>query len=432
MANHPPDAPAPLRLAWLVWGLGAMFYLMALFHRVAPAVMTVELMREFHISAGALGNLAAFYFYSYAAMQTPTGIWADVWGPRRLLSTGALVAALGTFLFALAPSFFWAGTGRLLIGASVAVAFVGLLKLSTCWFPPRYFAMVSGMAVLVGIAGAVFAGTPLRLLMDLFGWRQVMLIVAVVTLVIGLAIWIFVRDFPPAHGDGDANLGQTVKAGTSARAIVAGIREVFRYRNTALLMVIPGCLPGSTLTFTGLWGVPYLTTHYGLTPSKAAVLTSSMMVATALGSPTAGWLSDRLGRRKPVFMIGCALALVHYAAAFYWPNLPFSIMVLCLLMAGFSASTVIITFAMAKESVPERFAGTISGVANTGVMIGPMLLQPAVSWMLDHRWQGQMREGVRIYSQRAYQSGFAIMLTWMALSLVLLFFTQETYCRQRK
>ena len=39
-------APPPLRVAWLVWGLGALFYLMAFFQRVAPAVMTDALMRD--------------------------------------------------------------------------------------------------------------------------------------------------------------------------------------------------------------------------------------------------------------------------------------------------------------------------------------------------------------------------------------------------
>ena len=55
-------ASPPLRVAWLVWGLGALFYLMAFFQRVAPAVMTDALMREFNIGTAALGNLSALYF----------------------------------------------------------------------------------------------------------------------------------------------------------------------------------------------------------------------------------------------------------------------------------------------------------------------------------------------------------------------------------
>jgi MFS family permease len=422
-------SPPPLSAAWFVWGLGALFYLMAMFHRVAPAVMTEALMREFHLGAGALGSLSAFYFYSYVAMQVPTGVLTDTLGPRRLLGTGAMVAVLGTLLFALAPTFFWAAAGRLLIGGSVAVAFVSLLKIATRWFPPRFYAMVSGMAVLCGIGGAVFAGTPLRLLMDRFGWRSVLLIVAAATLAVGAAIWVWVRDFPHEKGYGDWLKKPELKVRFSLKTICAGILEVYRYRNTVLLMAIPGAMTGSMLTFAGLWGVPFLSTHHGLPAARAALVTSAMMVAVALGSPFFGWLSDRQGRRKPLFILGCALTLVGWAAAFFLPGVPLPILVVVLLVTAFSSSSMIVTFSIAKESVPERLSGTISGVANMGVMAGPMLMQPAVGWVLDQKWQGQMADGVRLYGMSAYQAGFGLMLAWMTVALVLLFFVRETHCR---
>ena len=66
-----------------MWGLGAVLYLIAFYQRVAPAVITQELSRDFGLSAGSLGNLSAFYFYSYVAVQIPTGLLADRWGPHR-------------------------------------------------------------------------------------------------------------------------------------------------------------------------------------------------------------------------------------------------------------------------------------------------------------------------------------------------------------
>ena len=81
------DSPyPPYWLSWTVWGLGAVLYVSGFYQRVAPAVMTSELMSDFNIGAAALGNLSGFYFYSYLAVQIPTGILADTWGPRRLLS----------------------------------------------------------------------------------------------------------------------------------------------------------------------------------------------------------------------------------------------------------------------------------------------------------------------------------------------------------
>ena len=195
-SGTPGLSDPPVRLAWTVWGLGAALYLIGFYQRVAPAGMTAELSRAFELSATGLGNLSAFYFYSYVAMQIPTGILADRWGPRRLLSAGALVASLGTVAFALAGGLPWAGAGRLLIGASVAVAFVGMLKLAGHWFAPRQFALATGMALFCGIVGAVFAGVPLRLLVSAFGWRAVMLASAGLTFAVSAAIWVVVRDDP--------------------------------------------------------------------------------------------------------------------------------------------------------------------------------------------------------------------------------------------
>ncbi len=422
-------SPPPLRLSWMVWGLGASFYLMAFFQRVAPAVMTDALMREFQIGAAALGNLSALYFYSYVVMQIPTGIIADGWGPRRLLSLGALVAASGTLIFALAPDFALAGLGRFLVGGAVAVAFVGCLQLANNWFPPRFYGLVAGMALFVGIVGAVCAGPPLRLCVNAFGWRPTILVSGLITVVIALAIWTLVRDHPHEKG-------YTGSAATPAGSrpdirisILAGIRTVLGYRNTLLLFLIPGGVVGPVLAFAGLWGVPFLVTHYGLSPTRAAALCTTLLVAWAIGGPILGWLSDRTGRRKPLYIGGCALALGSWLPMVYVPDLPLAVLVSLLLGAGLSSGCMIISFAFVKESVPAHLSGTVTGVTNMGVMMGPMLLQPAIGWVLDRHWQGALENGVRVYGFEAYQAGFGLMIAWAALSVVLLWFTRETFCQ---
>ncbi len=190
------DKYPPLKLSWLIWGLAATFYLIGFFHRVAPAVLTAELSADFDLSATALGNLTAFYFYSYVAMQLPTGIIADHWGPRRLLSLGTLIAAIGTWVFAMAPDVFFANLGRFMIGGSVAVAFVCTLKLAYHWLPAHQVSLATGIALFVGIVGAVFAGMPLRILVDLYDWRSVMQVVSLLTAMVAIAIWLIVRDDP--------------------------------------------------------------------------------------------------------------------------------------------------------------------------------------------------------------------------------------------
>jgi MFS family permease len=417
-----------LRLSWMIWGLGAMLYLIGFYQRVAPAVITSELSLDFGLSATALGNLSAFYFYSYVAMQVPTGVLADHWGPRRLLSLGAFVAALGSAVFAVAPDIWWAGAGRLLIGGSVAVAFVGMLKLAGHWLPSKQYALASGMALFCGILGAVFAGVPMRMLVDGFGWRPVMMGSALLTLAVAAAIWWLVRDDPSERGY--RSYARVHSDEGENQGVVAGLKAVFRYRNTWLLYLIPGGIVGSALTFAGLWGVPYMTTHYGLEKTGAAAICSALLIAWALGGPLFGWLSDHLGHRKPLYAIGCLVQLFCWSLILLLPGLPLWALVVLLLVIGFFAGNMIIGFAYARESVPARLSGSVSGVVNMGVMMGPMLLQPAVGWMLDRAWQGDTEQGVRLYSLAAYRSGFTLMLCWLLLSTLLIFLTRETHCRQ--
>ena len=426
---HADPAP-PLRTAWFVWSLSALFYLMAFFQRVAPAVMTDELMREFQISAAALGNLSAFYFYSYVAMQIPTGIIADVWGPRRLLSLGACVAGIGTVIFSLGPGYFWACVGRFLIGGSVAVAFVGLLQVANNWFPPRYYAMVAGVALFFGIVGAVCAGPPLRLLVMHYDWRMVILGSAGFTFLIAAAIWIFVRDYPHEKGYRDIRVLSNVSVPASQQNLLKGIIAVFRCPNALLLFFIPGAIVGSVLTFSGLWGVPFLAGHHGLSTATASALASAVLVAWAVGGPIFGWLSDRIERRKILYIAGCAATLAGWILALWLPDLSLTVLVASLMIAGFGSGCMVLTFAFAKESVPVHLSGTVTGTMNMGVMMGAMLLQPAVGWVLDARWSGMVIDGVRFYGYNAYRVGFSLMIAWLALSLLLLFFTRETYCRQ--
>jgi hypothetical protein len=63
-------------LRWIAFGLGASAFWLSFFHRVAPGVLAGELTREFDVSGAALGALAATYFYVYAMMQLPSGVWA--------------------------------------------------------------------------------------------------------------------------------------------------------------------------------------------------------------------------------------------------------------------------------------------------------------------------------------------------------------------
>jgi len=427
-ARDGPRYP-PFALAAAVWGLGAALYLIGFFHRVAPAVLTNELAAEFGLGAAALGNLSAVYFYSYVAMQIPTGLAADHWGPRRTLALGGTVAAAGAALFALADAYALVALGRFLVGAAVGVAFVSMLKLSTHWFDPSRFAAVAGSALAVGVVGAVSAGAPLRFAAEAFGWREVMVASSAVTALLAVATWIVVRDDPRDRG---FRSYMPVSHGDVPRhSVLGGLRTCLRSRNTVLVFFANAAISGAPLTFAGLWGVPFLATHYGLSTAAAAGLCSLVLVAWAAAGPFIGTLSDRLGVRKPIYLGGAAVASAAWVVVVAVPGLSVPALAALLGLAGVASGCVMLGFALAKETSPAMLAGTVGGIVNMGNMLGGMLLQPAIGWVLDRRWEGAVADGVRVYSLEAYRTGFLLMLAWLAVGVMLVLFTRETHCRHQ-
>ena len=320
--------------------------------------------------------------------------------------------------------------GRAIIGGSTAVGWLVVLKLATHWFPSRRFAMLSGLGLFFGNIGALTAQVPLRIAIQHFGWRPVVFVSGAFVLVVALLAFFFVRQDPTDKGYLSYAPASVQRSHVSAWELLKGFRHIFAFRNTWLIFIAQGSLVGSILAFTGLWGAPFLRVRYGLAPTTAAAVCSVMIVCWAVASPLSGALSDKIGRRKPIYVSGCAVAAVGWASMFYIPNLPLPLFVGIAAFTSFASGAVVIGFAYAKESVPAQFLGTISGTINIGNMIGPMILQPAIGWMLDKHWNGDLVRGVHVYNAAAFRFGFLLMICWLIFATILLSLTQETYCRQ--
>jgi sugar phosphate permease len=428
--SEPAALPPPSWLSWSVWSVAATFYLAAFYLRTSPAVMTTELMRDFGIKASQLGQFSAFYFYAYILMQIPTGVLVDSWGARRLLIGGSLAAAAGTLLFGLTTSYMLASIGRAIVGASTAVGWVVTLKLATHWFPKSRFAMLSGLGLMMGNIGALFAQVPLRLLVEHYGWRAVALGSAACVLAIGAAAWAVVVNDPSDRGHSSCAPDELRSANLlTIGSILRDLPTLFTFRNTWLIFLAQGGFVGAMLSFTGLWGPPYLRQRFALSSTDAAAVCSVMIVCWAAASPLAGHFSDVLGRRKPIYLGGAIVAAAGWTAMFYAP-LSLAIFTAVAAMTSFACGAVVVAFAFAKESVPVRFLGTISGAVNVGNMLGPTFLQPAIGWMLDRHWSGAFASGARVYSVDAFQTAFALIAGWAVLSCILIAFTRDTVCRQ--
>jgi hypothetical protein len=106
------------------------------------------------------------------------------------------------------------------------------------------------------------------------------------------------------------------------------------------------------------------------------------------------------------------------------------LLVVFLSIVGFATGAIVIGMAFVKESVPLALVGTVSGISNMGMEMGPMILQPAMGLVLDFKWNGLIENGIRIYDLNAYHLAFGLIIGLSILGALLITFARETYCQQ--
>ncbi len=403
------------KLHLLGWASGALFFFYAWILRVSPSVMIDEMMRDLAVGGAVIGNLSALYFYGYAGMQVPVGMLIDRFGPRRLMTAAALVCSVGCIIFALSSGITGVAVGRFVIGAAAAFSFVGAVAVAALWFPAQYFALFSGLAMMMGLLGGILGQAPFRLVVEALDWRGAILALAGGGVLIAVACWATVRDRP--H--------ETPERGS----VFAGLGQVVRNRQTWLIAIAGLGTTGPILGFSGLWGVPYFVTTLGIDRAAAASITSMMFVGWAVGAPLIGWASDRIGRRRLPLIGGLAICLMSMVAILYIPGLSVATLMLLCFLCGFGGSAQIAGFAATRESNPPALSATAIGLVNGTVTGAGALFQPLLGWLLDLNWKGEMLGGARIYDAAAYQFALSAIVVGCLIGFFCAIAMRETYCR---
>ena len=421
-AANPKLLTNPL-YAWCIWLLSAtfMFYKYAI--EVSPSVMTRHLMSTFQIDGMALGNLAACYFYAYLIMQIPAGLLIDRFGPRRVTTLAIGLCAIGAFIFAKADTLFVASVGRFLTGAGAAFAALNCLKIISLWFPAKRFAFMAGLMMTLAMLGAVAGQAPLSAFIDTLGWRSSMQVISACGVLLALLFWFLVKDK-------DAQPIAISSAKTSPAGFFDTLRKIFKNRQSWWLSLYSGLAFAPVSVFGGLWGVPFMSQAFSLSPTMAAHQVSLIFIGFAVGAPLIGWLSDWLGYRCKVMLWGTAIATIAISIVLFVPDL--SPWTLSFLMFTFGAaiSCFLLCFTMIQEIHPPLLAATAVGFMNAFDALFGALSDPLTGKFLDMGWTGQMVDGARYFPTGVYKMALSTLPIYLILASAFVFFIKETYCKR--
>lgn len=376
-------------------------YFLSYLYRTVNAVLGPVIAGELALPDNALGLLTSTYFLAFGAAQLPLGMLLDRFGPRRVEAGLLMIAALGAAVFALADGLTGLTLGRALIGLGVSACLMASFKAFVQWFPPERQASLTGWIMASGGLGALAAAKPLEIALGFTGWREIVLALAVVTLLVASALWYFVPD----------KAGQPAGAGFTEQ--LAGVRQIFASRHFWRYAPMGFCFTGGFMAIQGLWASRWMNVMESLDAAAVAARLTWMGGAMLGGFLFMGFFATALVHRgisldklfrSAMFAAFVAFSVIclqpQWAGDWLWP----------LLGACFSLSN--IAYSLVAQAFPSSLSGRANTALNLLVFAGAFGLQWGIGVLVDALQGG----GWSIAG--AYQAAFYGLLGAQLLSLI--------------
>ena len=380
--------------SWLIWSVGVGVYLLAVFHRTSLGVAGPLATERLGLSAGQLSTFVMLQLGVYAAMQVPTGILVDRFGPRRMLLVATVIMGSAQLLFSQVESYPLALLARGLLGCGDAMALVSVLRLAAGWFPARRYPVLVTFTGLVGMAGNVVATVPLTLLLTGLGWGPTFAIAGGMSLGYGLLLLRPAVAAPYREAErADGPFG--------GRRVLAEVKQAWRLPAGRLALWVHLSTMAGPTAFAVLWGFPYLTQGLGYTPQTASAVLMLLVVGGLVANLIIGpVLARRPAIRAPLAVIVALFCLFGWLVLILWPDgvPPFAVViaVVCVFSVGGPASAV--GFMLARDYNPRHRISTATGLVNVGGFCGAVFVVFAVGQILDY-----LEPGAQTHSLGAYR-----------------------------
>lgn len=401
---------------WIIWGLAVAFYFYEYFIRVAPSVMVEDLFRSFHIGAGIVGVISAAYLYAYAPMQLPVGVLMDRYGARKLLTIATLVCGLASLIFGIAPAVWLTIVARVFMGIGSAFAFIGMIYITSHWFHGRILALLVGIGNSIGMLGAVFGEGPLSEMVRAFTWRPTMVGLGIIGLILGLVIFLIVRNDPKS---------MEAQATKKKSSLLKSMKLICRNKQTWINGVVAMMLYTATAAFGGLWAIPFLEQTQGFSNEMASYAASMIYVGWIVAGPIIGHFSDKTCNRKSWILLSTLLSIVFFCLVVYTPFTSpiwtFSLMFLL----GCALSAQLLCYSLAIELNTPDTKGAALAMTNFLVFVAGSLIQTLIGLFLDARWTGKVLHHARHYSLENYQIALILFPITMVIAFIFTFFIKE-------
>jgi MFS family permease len=405
-SNGPVEAR--LRQAIVVWVVGLLVYLLAVFHRSSLAVAGLAATERFDISASQLATFTMLQLLVYAGMQIPVGLLVDRFGSRAVLLAGASTLTLAQAGFAFADSYGLALLARVFVGMGDAMTFICVLRLVNTWFAPRRIPVVIQLTGVLGQLGAIVAAVPMTWALGHLGWTRSYLLAASFGIVMVVGLLAVVHDGPGAR---------TLRGpALTLREIRSSLADSWEHPGTRLGFWMHFCTQFSATVLGLLWGYPFFVEGEGLDGSTAGLLLTIMVVAIMGAGPVLGWRITVRPWHRSTLVIGIVSAIVAtWTVVLAWPgHAPLPLLVGLVVVTGVGGPASMIGFDIGRTSNPPHRLASATGIINQGGFYASLVLVIAIGLILDWRTPGSSSD----YTPSAFRWAMSFQYVLWGLGLV--------------
>ena len=342
-----------------------------------------------------MGWILSAFALGYALMQTPSGIFADRFGPRKVLSSIVVLWSIFTTLTAASWNFISMLVVRFLFGGSEAGAFPSMSRAVFSWFPLRERGLVTGINFSGSRLGAAFALPIVAWLIETHGWRSTFLILGIVGIVWAIFWYLWFVDDPKNH----ARISEQEKRHILENRQQLNSSEEKEQLSASLLLKSKNLWLamfqyfGSNFTFffTLTWLFPHLQDKYGLDIVEAGIYASLPLIAGAFGNWFSGWLVDvifkkgrwQLSRQLPA-IVGFVLVAIGLIGSLKMQTANGAIIFLSLAIFG-ADMTLSPSWSFCVD-IGKKHSGAVSGTMNMAGNIGSFVTALAFPYLAA--WTG--------------------------------------------
>lgn len=289
-------------IAWSNFILIGIAFMITYIHNNATGTMSESLIRDMGFTNVDLSNFSSIYIFAYTLCQIPVGYIIDRLGAKKVVISGMMLCASGSFFFGFAQSQMMMNVLRFIIGMGAGTCFGCMMKTQSVWFERKQFQMLTGLTSFMGNCGSIFAAAPLALALGFIGWRGTFRGLGVVTFIL-IVVMLFVlkdsQDYPQEYW-------QEQQLATQTTSQKSGLLSIFSWQY-ALLVVIVTLVSSSEISFLVLWIIPYLTTAAAYTTQTAANVATIMTIGVVVSTVTVGGYQRLFPSKKWVMCGTCLL-----------------------------------------------------------------------------------------------------------------------------